>query len=264
MTPIRKSDYQSGLRELPEPIDVPEFNLQTLPVSTIQIRPEDRIFAYTDPRGAASDRLRHLRIRLNQVWNPEKLKRLLITSPLPHEGKSTISLNLAVTLAEEGKRAVLLIEGDLQRPALSKRLGLDDLEGVAECLEEGTDPRPLVRRIEPLGCYVLPAGKPRSNPSELLQREGLAKMMESLSQYFDWVLIDSPPVSPLTDTLSWKEKAHATLLLAKAGSTPTRAVDDALNLLGKKHVFAVILNGVEGIDHLYKKYYKAYKTQLSQ
>jgi Mrp family chromosome partitioning ATPase len=83
-------------------------------------------------------------------------------------------------------------------------------------------------------------------------------MMDSLSRHFDWILIDSPPVSPLTDTLSWKERADATLLLAKAGETPAKAVEEALNLLGRKHVLGIILNGVEGIDHHYKKYYKAY------
>lgn len=262
MTPIRKSDHQVGSAESRDPLMVRGFNLQQVPIETIQIRSEDCIFAHTDPRGPAADRLRFLRMRLNQVWNPEKLKKLLVTSPLPHEGKSTITLNLAVTLAEQGNRPVLLLEGDLQRPALSRELGLDSRPGVAECLERDADPYSLIRRIEPIGCYILPAGKPRGNPSELLQREALPKMMESLSRYFDWILIDSPPVAPLTDTLSWKELADATLLLARAGITPTRAVDEALNLLGRKHVLAIILNGVEGIDRLYKKYYKAYNNPL--
>jgi capsular exopolysaccharide synthesis family protein len=225
---------------------------------TVQLRPETRLSAYTDPRGPAADRLRFLRLRLNQVWNAEKLKRLLITSPRPHDGKSTLALNLAVTLTEEGKRAVLLVEGDLHRSSISKELGLTDRPGVAECIENDSDPCSLIRRIEPIGCYFLPAGNPGGNPSELLQSAKLQTMMESLSPHFDWILIDSPPVAPLTDTLSWKERADATLLVVRAGSTPTQATEEALNLLGRKHVLAIVLNGVEGLDRIYKKYYKAY------
>jgi capsular exopolysaccharide synthesis family protein len=252
---LRKSDYLAESKEARG--DSNPFGLQ-IPTETVQVRPESRLAAHTDPRGPAADRLRFLRLRLNQVWNAEKLKRLLITSPLPHDGKSTSALNLAVTLAEEGKRNVLLIEGDLHRATVSKDLGLAGRPGVAECLENDADPCSLVRRLEPIGCYFLPAGNPRSNPSELLQRGVLPKMMESLSPHFDWILIDSPPVAPLTDSLSWKERADATLLVVRAGRTPTHSTEEALNLLGRKHVLAIILNGVEGLDRAYKKYYKAY------
>lgn len=253
---LRRSGYQldEPAQETFRPLDL------KIPSETIEVRPEIRIFAHTDPRGPAADRLRYLRLRLNQVWNAEKLKRLLITSPQPHDGKSTIALNMAVTLAEEGKRNVLLIEGDLHRATLSHELGLAGRKGVAECLEGGSDPCSLVRRLEPIGCYYLPAGNTLSNPSELLQSGGLPKLMDSLSPHFDWILIDSPPVAPLTDALSWKERADATLLVTRAGQTPTHATEEALNLLGRKHVLAMILNGVEGLDRTYKKYYKAYQN----
>jgi capsular exopolysaccharide synthesis family protein len=252
---LRKSDY---LAEEKEPRDGCGPLGLKIPAETVQVRPESRIAAHTDPRGPTADRLRFLRLRLNQVWNAEKLKRLLITSPLPHDGKSTTALNLAVTLAEEGKRTVLLIEGDLHRATISNNLGLVGRPGVAECLENDADPRSLVRRLEPIGCYFLPAGNPRSNPSELLQRGGLSSTMEALSPHFEWILIDSPPVAPLTDALSWKERADATLLVVRAGRTPTHATEEALDLLGRKHVLAIILNAEEGLDRAYKKYYKAY------
>jgi capsular exopolysaccharide synthesis family protein len=257
---LRKSDYLAESRETRG--DSSPFGLQ-IPTETVEVRPESRLVAHTDPRSPTADRLRFLRLRLNQVWSAEKLKRLLITSPLPHDGKSTIALNLAVTLAEEGKRTVLLIEGDLHRATLSNNLGLAGRPGVAECLENDADPCSLVRRLEPIGCYFLPAGNSRSNPSELLQSGVLPKMMESLSPHFDWILIDSPPVAPLTDALSWKERADATLLVVRAGRTPTHATEEALNLLGRKHVLAIILNCVEGLERAYKKYYKAYNSPSS-
>lgn len=264
LDPFRKPGYLAEPIELRYSIGEDKVDIQQIPVETVQLRPETRIVAHTDPRGCAADRLRFLRLRLNEVWNPEKVKKLLITSPLPHDGKSTVALNLAVTLADEGNRTVLLIEGDLHRATLSKELGLTGRPGVAECLESGSDPCSLVRRIEPIGCYFLPAGQPRSNPSELLQRPVLSTMMESVSRHFDWILIDSPPVAPLTDALSWKERADATLVIVRAGHTPAHATEEALNLLGRKHVFAIILNGVEGLDRVYKKYYKAYKSDITR
>ena len=258
---LRKSDYRAELAEKSDFNGAgPVVGIDRIPVEAVDVRPETRIAAYTDPRGPMADRLRFLRLRLNQVWDPEKLKKLLITSPLPHDGKSTIALNLAVTLTEEGKRSVLLIEGDLHRATVSKELGLYGQAGVAESLEDCADPRALVRRIDPLGFYFLPAGKAKANPSELLHSEKLPAMMESLSPHFDWILIDSPPVAPLTDTLSWKDQSNATLLVARAGQTPIHSVEEALALIGRKHVLAVVLNAVEGIDLLYKKYYRAYTT----
>jgi len=257
---LRRSDHQAEATEAR--VSPGPFGLQT-PAETVKVRPETRIVAYTDPRGPTADRLRFLRLRLNQLWNAEKFKKLLITSPLPNDGKSTIALNLAVTLTEEGKRSVLLVEGDLHRSAVSRELGLADRPGVAECLESGADPCSLIRRIEPIGCYFLPAGSPRSNPSELLQRGALSTMTESLSPHFDWIIIDSPPVAPLTDALSWKERADATLLVVRAGRTPTQATEEALNLVGRKHVLAVILNGAKGLDQAYKKFYRAYYGRSS-
>jgi capsular exopolysaccharide synthesis family protein len=225
------------------------------------VGPEGRIVVHTDPRGPTADRLRLLRLRLSQSWNQETFKSLLITSPQPHDGKSTIALNLAVTLSEEGERSVLLLEGDLHRATISRELGVTGRPGVAECLENDTAPDSLIRRIEPLGFCFMPAGTTQANPSELLQGAALAALMKRLSQNFDWILVDSPPVTPLTDALSLRHTTDATLLVARAGKTLTQGTEEALNLIGRKHVFAMILNGVEGVDRQYKNYYRVYGNQ---
>ena len=81
--------------------------------------------------------------------------------------------------------------------------------------------------------------------------------MEQLSPYFDWILIDSPPVIPLTDSISLQQQADACLLVVRAGRTPREAVDQSIELLGKKNVLGVVLNGVEVRDHVYYQYYGA-------
>jgi capsular exopolysaccharide synthesis family protein len=230
------------------------FDLHEIPIVEAHIRPASRIVCQTDPNSPAADRFRALRMRLRELRHAGKVKSLLITSPLPHDGKSTVSLNLATALSEQGKRAVLLIEGDLHHSHLIQHLGLDPWTGLTECLDGGINPLSAIRRVEPLGWHFLPAGAPRSNATELLQSATLAGVMQKLAPYFDWIVIDSPPVLPLTDALSLQRQTDAYLLVVRAEQTPREAVEEAVVLLGKKQLLGIILNGVEGLDQLYSKY----------
>jgi len=229
--------------------------LDHISVEEVQVNPGSRIVVHTDPRSAGADRFRFLRMCLRELWNSGKLKTLHITSPFPQEGKSTIALNLATALAEGGKRTVLLIEADLHRPTLTEQLGLDRRAGLADCLESSLNPVSVLRRLEPLGWYLLPAGEPRSNPTELLQTEAFGGVLQKLSPHFDWILIDSPPVIPLTDALSIARHANATLLVAREGRTPREAIERAIAVLGRQRVLGIVLNAVEGLDRMYSGYY---------
>src|SRR5262249_51717311 len=154
-----------------------------------------------------------------EPWEAGKLRTLLITSPVAHEGKSTIAMNLATALAEGGTRTVLVVEGDLHRAPLRAELGLATRsEGLAEGLEKGLNPISATILLEPLGWYLLAAGKTVANPAELLQTKALSGAMQTLSHHFDWILIDSPPVLPLTDALLLKQHADASLMVVRAGS----------------------------------------------
>jgi capsular exopolysaccharide synthesis family protein len=226
-----------------------------IPVEEVHIAPTSRIVFHTDPSGQGADRFRFLRMRLRELWNTKKLRTLLITSPLPEDGKSTIALNLATALAEGGKRSVLLIEADFYRSPLTQQLGIRPGPGLAECLEGGLYPLTALRRLEPLGWYLLTAGQPHGSPTELLHGDALSVVMQRLSSHFDWILIDSPPVTPLMDALSLGRHANGTLLVARAGSTPREALEKAITLLGRHQVIGAVLNGVEGLDPLYSGHY---------
>jgi capsular exopolysaccharide synthesis family protein len=236
---------------------LPEF-----PVEEAQLRPGNRLVYYADPRSPAADRFRLLRMRLKTYSTTGKLKKLLITSPLAHDGKSTMVLNLATALAERGKRTVLVVESDLHHSSLAEILNLKPWAGLTDCLaDDATPPLSAIRRIEPLGWYLLPAGEPRKNPTELLQTPAFGHIMEQLSPHFDWILIDSPPVIPLTDSISLQQHADASLLVVRAGQTPREAVDQTIELLGKKNILGVVLNGMEARDHLYYQYYNSNMRQ---
>ena len=232
-------------------------DLERIPVEEVLVEAASRIVFHGDPSSPGADRFRLLRMRLRDVQNQTKLRSLLVTSPLPHDGKSTMALNLTTALAQRGKSRVLLIEGDLHHACLSSRLGLKAQAGLSECIESALDPLSAIRRLEPLGWYLLAAGQPRRNPTELLQAEALSGTMQKLRPYFDWIVIDSPPVLPLTDALLLQQQADASLLVARAGRTPSDAVDEAVALLGRKHVLGIVLNCAERLGRLYSTYYYA-------
>jgi len=232
--------------------------LRQVQVEEVRVRPELRIAVLTDSKSPGADRFRFLRMKLRELKAAVNLKTLLITSPLPHDGKSTIALNLATILAEEGKRRVLLIEADLYHPTLAQRLELPVRAGLGECLEQGLDPMLALRRLQPLGWYLLEAGKAKGNPTELLQSESLPTVLQRLSPHFEWVLIDTPPVVPLTDAVSLSRLVDASLLVVRAGCTPQETVKEALAALGQKHVLGIIFNAAEGLNRLYSQYYGYY------
>jgi capsular exopolysaccharide synthesis family protein len=234
------------------------LQLKHILTEKVHVHPDSRIVLHTDPSSPAADRFRYLRVCLRELWTAGKLRSLLITSALPNDGKSTMSLNLATALAEGGRRSVLLLEADLHNPSLSKKLGLENRPGLSDCLEGGSNPLSAIRRLEPLNWYFLPAGNAVGHPTELLQTEALALLMQKLSSLFDWVVVDSPPVIPVTDALSLARQTSATILVAREGCTPREAVEKAVALIGKQRLLGVILNGVEGLDRLYSGYYGYY------
>lgn len=234
--------------------------LKSVPTARVHLHPDSRIVVY-ESSGPGAERFRLLRMYLQELQAGGKLKTLLLTSPLPKDGKSTIALNLSTALARQGKRSVLLVEADLRQPVLLHRLGLKPWPGLADCLRCGSDPQSAIRRTEPLGFYLLPAGQPVSNAAELLQSERFSQFMQNLSACFDWVLIDSAPVTPVPDTLALKGQADACLLVVRAGYTPREAVEETIQHFAPGYVIGVILNAAERVERLYSRYSQYYQHQ---
>ncbi len=229
-----------------------------IPSEQVQLDTKSRLFFHTDPHSSASDRYRLLRLRLSEFKAGLKLKTILVTSPNPGEGKSTTVINLATALVGQGQSRVLVVEADLYHSCLTELVGIKTIEGLGECLERSLNPFAALRRLDPLGWYLLPAGKVSMSPTELLSRDAFAQMMQKLAPHFDWVLIDSPPVMPLADSLLLKSSADATLLIARAGHTPKKDIERCLSQIGREHVLGVVLNATEHVNHLYSKYSKYY------
>jgi capsular exopolysaccharide synthesis family protein len=242
-------------RELPEndlaQNDLSQF--QTLPVSLPQ---DSKLVCLTAPESFGAEKFRFLGVRLRQLQHSRPLKKLLITSTIPEEGKSTVSANLATILARRQQPKILLLEGDLRRPSLSKQFGLDRIAGLSEWLKG--DPRPMkhIYRLEGPNLWFLPAGRPPENPLELMQSGRLSELLNQLSAWFDWIIIDSPPILPLADTSVWARLADGILLVTREGTTKRRMLQRGLQALEHSNLLGAVVNSSANTDH--SNYYQRY------
>ncbi len=231
------------------PIDFPSLEVSVLPTS--------RLVFLTEPDSLAAEKFRFLGVRLRQLQQSRPLKKVLVTSTIPEEGKSTVSANLAGVLARR-KQSVLLIEGDLRRPTLAQQFGLGRLAGLGEWLQSGRQTVTNVYRLEGPDFWFMPAGNPPENPLELLQSGRLSYLMGQVSNLFDWIIVDSPPLLPLADTTVWARVTDGTLLVAREGKSEKKQLQRGLEAVKKSDLLGVVLNGCAHPDH--KSYYQRYSA----
>ncbi|HLW88588.1 MAG TPA: CpsD/CapB family tyrosine-protein kinase [Terriglobales bacterium] len=229
------------------PVDFPSLEVSVLPSS--------RLVFLTEPDSLAAEKFRFLGVRLRQLQQNRPLQKVLVTSTIPEEGKSTVSANLAGVLARR-KQSVLLIEGDLRRPTLAQQFGLGKLAGLGEWLQSGRQRVTNVYRLDGPNFWFMPAGNPPENPLELLQSGRLSVLMEQLASLFDWIIVDSPPLLPLADTTVWARVTDGTLLVAREGKSERKQLQRGLEALKKSDLLGVVLNGCAHPDH--KSYYQRY------
>ncbi len=175
-----------------------------------------------------------------------------LTSALPGEGKSTLSVGLAGALAREPRRRTLLIEADLRRPSLTPALGLPPAPGLGEWLDGDLDYVPL-RRLQPGGFHLLVSGRPGLDP-EILGSQRMDALVQAARGVFDYVLLDASPVLPVADTTLLQRLIDGFLVVVRSRQTPREAVRDALARLRPDKVVGVVMN-----DHReYLGSYRAY------
>jgi len=213
---------------------------------------------YNSEQAPGTEEFRTLRSRLYQLREKRPLKKVLVTSSLPKEGKSFVAANLAQALARQQGRRVLLIDADLRASRLHLALGTSATPGLSEYLLGEADEFGIMQRGTTENLLFIPAGRSTSNPAEMIANGRLSILLGQAEPLFDWIVIDSPPVIPVADALVLAGQADASLLVVRAGQTPSDAVEAAIESLGAKHVMGVILNGVEGLERLYSKYNKYY------
>jgi capsular exopolysaccharide synthesis family protein len=204
--------------------------------------PLNTLVCLTDKDSLAAEKFRFLAVRLRQLRRERLLQKVLITSTIPHEGKSTVAANIACALARKSQRRTLLLEGDLRQPYLSKLFGLSPLPGICEWLQGTQSEVTNIYRLEGADLWIFPAGTTTSNPLELLQSARFAVLMDQVTTLFDWIIIDSPPVLPLADTSVWSRIAEGILLVTRQGTTEKRQLQRGLEAIDQKKVVGALMN----------------------
>jgi capsular exopolysaccharide synthesis family protein len=219
--------------------------------------PNSRLVSVTEKDSLAAEKFRFLAVRLRQLQQTRPLKKLLMTSTIPEEGKSTLAANLACTLARRKEKRTLLLDGDLRRPTVARQLGLGSVSGLSECLQDDAKLTASIYRLDALNLWVLPAGTATQNPLELMQSGRLLPMMDQLTEWFDWIVIDSPPVLPFADTIIWARLSDGILLATRQGKTEKKQLQRGLEALEKTKLLGAIINSSTNTAH--GDYYHRYQ-----
>jgi polysaccharide biosynthesis transport protein len=220
-----------------------------------------------DNRSSAAEAYRVVRtsMLLSTAGNPPKT--VLITSSQPGEGKTTTVVNTAISLAQLGA-SVLIIDCDLRKPSAHKVFGVDHSKGLSTYLSRDIDIDGLIIKLQISNLSLLPCGPIPPNPAELISSERMRNLLRTLSERYDHVLIDSPPLIHVTDPVILSSLVDGVILVVHGGKS-TRAVTQRarqeLASVGAK-VFGVVLNNVDlkrdGYDdYYYHRYHSGYEQQ---
>jgi capsular exopolysaccharide synthesis family protein len=216
---------------------------------------EGHLVSLSDSECPASEAFHLLGVRLRHMRRQRPLKKVLITSTIPQEGKSVVAANIACTLAQRTQQKVLLLEGDVRRPTQAKIFGIAHKPGICEWLNGERSLINSMYRLEVPGIWIFPAGSGAGNSLELLQSGAVTPMMEQLMNWFDWVVIDSPPILPLADTSVWTNMADGILLVTRRGTTQKRQLKRGLEALGTPKLIGAVLNSTKSVlltDYYYR------------
>jgi capsular exopolysaccharide synthesis family protein len=215
----------------------------------VSVPAQGRLVSVSDKESAAAEAFRLLAVRLRHLRRDRPLKKVLITSTIPQEGKSMCSANLACSLALRAPQRTLLLEGDIRRPSLAPMFGLAPRAGLSEWVRGERELKDSICFLEGPGLWFMPAGSSSANPLELLQSAKLSRLMDQLSDLFDWIVIDSPPVLPLADTSVWSRLSDGTLLVLRQGVSEKRQLQRGVEAIEAQKLLGAVLNSSNSAPH---------------
>lgn len=250
---------KQALSELPPPkVESPEAEtFANAKVISPVLAAESRLVCLTDQGGLPAEKFRVLGLKLRHLREQRKLKRIVVTGTAPEEGKSLVAANLALSQSRSRVLKTLLVDGDLRRPTVVSRFGFDpSLPGLSECLRGERQISEAVRKLDGTGLWILPAGRALENPLELMQSGRLPEVLDGLGKFFDWIIIDTPPVVPVADTAFWMKLADGVLLVIREGVSEKKVVARALDSFDRANLLGIVVNSCSRSEH--NDYYSRY------
>lgn len=231
-------------------------------------RGEGQVLAFVDPQNIAIEALRSLRTSLHFAMLDSANNVLMLTGPGPNLGKSFLSVNLGAVLAASGKR-VVVVDADLRRGHLNEYINCQRAPGLSDYCASQADIKEVLRRTVVDGLWLVPTGAIPPNPAELLLTDKFSELVKVLSESFDHVVIDTPPILAVTDAAIVGKLAGTTFVVLKAGEHPMGAIQDTVSRLRTAgvNVSGTIFNqvgrpgtGYAGYRYGYAYQYKTYAS----
>lgn len=217
--------------------------------------PQTMLFFQGDENRMGAEEFRTLRSRLYQIREKMPLKRLLVTSALPKEGKSFVAANLAQVLVRQQGRRALVIDADLRNPGMHRHLGTTQTPGLSDYLMGDIDEFGALQRGAMENLFFLPAGRVVASAPELLANGRLKLLLQRVESLFDWIIVDSSPVIPVSDATLVANACDGILLVVRSSVTPSDMARRAREEFPDKLLLGVVLNGAPAEKLSQSKYY---------
>ena len=225
-------------------------------IDLLKVGEEDQIFL---------EQFKALRSKLEYRMDMLGWKVIGVTSAIAAEGKTLTCAKVAVSLARTKRKAVLLVDADIRKADLSKGFGAPLHPGLTEYLLGVAAFPDVVRKSAVPGLDTVSTGTSVAAPADLLAGDGFRAFIEEARKRYDLVLLDPPPILPVADTMSMRERLDGLIFVYRAGFTPLAMFKQATEEIGEKKILGVVLNGVEPkSERYYGKYYGHYYTKPKQ
>lgn len=235
------------------------FSYETLlarcPLSNWNPDSRTMLFFEKDEKRKGAEEFRTLRSRLYQIREKMPLKRIMVTSALPKEGKSFVAANLAQVIVRQHGRRVLLIDADLRSPGMHRHLGASQTPGLSDYLMGECDEFAVMQRGPMDNLVFIPAGRQASGAPELLANGRLKLLLQRVEPLFDWIIMDTPPVIPVADSTLLANFCEGVLMVVRSNATPSDLARKAREEFQDKLLLGVVLNGIPADQLPQSRYY---------
>ncbi len=225
-----------------------------------QVDESEELITISEPRSPVSEAFRSLRTSIQYTSVDFPLRKILVTSPMQGEGKTTIATNLGIVLAQGGKK-VSLVDADLRRPTLHRKMRVSNRRGLTSLfMGEDIHLDGALRESSVSGLFLLTSGNLPPNPAELMGSERMRRVLSNIEERSDVVVVDSPPVTAVTDAVILSKHVDGILLVMQPGKTKLAAAQKIVEELRRvgANLIGVVLNNVGANGSRYYSYYYSY------
>ena len=207
-------------------------------------RMDPSLIAFHDPYSVEAEMFKVLRTNILFASEKQPPKTILVTSALPGDGKSFVSANLAISIAQGIEEHVLLIDGDIRKADIHQRFGYGQVTGLSDYLAKGDDIADSLLKTPIAKLTLLPAGRRPANPSELMSSKKMKALLEEVKKRYEdrYIIIDSPPPAMASETNAIAKYVDGVIVVVRAEKTPREAVADTIEQIGKEKLLGIVLN----------------------